>query len=205
MPTSGQHTSGPANSYAEVHGPNYADASAFFKGPPKYTPHKSKRVAGWISSTTNVDERRPLLSLPKRDRQPDATCSYLLVILCIIFLLCPLLYFIIPGPSNAVDYKSLYEGATAHIRRLNAQNLALEKEVALYKDIYEDVRVWAVHLAQENAILEGEIHGLQTRLHDLRGQLTNSKVLAFWEIARTMNTNMYVLRSPPLTLLHGAS
>ena len=59
----------------------------------------------------------------------------------------------------------------------------------------------AVHLAQENAALDGEIHGLQTKLHDLRGQLTNSKVLAFWEIARTMNTNMYVLRSPPLTLL----
>ena len=202
MPTPGQHTSGPANSYAGVHGPNYPGASAFFRAPPKYTPHKSKRVVTeWISRISNVDERRPLLSLPKRDRQPDATCSYLLVILCIIFLLCPLLYFIIPGPSDAVDYKSLYEGATAHIRRLDAQNLAMKKEVALYKDMYEDVRVRSVHLAQENAALEGEIHGLQTKLHDLRGQLTNCKVLSFWEIARTMNTNMYVLRSPSLTLL----
>ena len=31
--------------------------------------------------------------------------------------------------------------------------------------------------------------------------MTDSKVLLFWEIARIMNTNTYVLRSPPLTLL----
>ena len=157
MSTPGQHTSGPSNSYAGVHGSNYPDASAFFKAPPKWTRHKPKRVvAEWVSSITG---RLALLSLPKCDRQPNATCSYLLVIICIIFLLCPLIYK------------------------------------------YEDLRVRAVHLAQENAALGGEIHGLQTRLHDLRGQLTNSKVLAFWEIARTMNTNMYVLRSPPLTPL----
>ena len=67
--------------------------------------------------------------------------------------------------------------------------------------MFEDVRVRAVHLAQENAALKGEVHDLQTKLHDLRGQLTKSKVLPYWEIARKMNTNMYVFRSPPLTLL----
>ena len=159
MRTPGQHTNGPANSYAEVHGPNYPDASALSKAPPECTPHKSKRaVSEWIS---NITIHLPLLSLPTGDRQPNGTCSYLLVILCISFLLCPLLY------------------------------------------MYEDVRVRAVHLTRENAALEGEIHGLQTTLHDLRGRLTKVEELAFWEFARTMNTNMYVLPSPPLTLLMG--
>ena len=157
MSTPGRHTSGPANSYAGVHGPNYPDASAFSKAPPECTGRKSKRaVSEWISGITR---RLPLLTLPTVDRQRNATCSKLLVILLIILLLCPLLY------------------------------------------MFEDVRVRAVHLAQENAVLKGEMHDLQTKLHDLRGQLTKSKVLPFWEIAKTMNTNMYVFRSPPLTLL----
>ena len=48
---------------------------------------------------------------------------------------------------------------------------------------------------------EDEIYNLQIKLHDLRGHLTNAKVLAFWEIARTMYTNMCVPRSLPLTRL----
>ena len=48
---------------------------------------------------------------------------------------------------------------------------------------------------------EKEIRGLQIKLHDLRGHLTNAKVLAFWEIARTMNTNTCVPRSLMLILL----
>ena len=146
MPTPGQHTSGPANSYAVVHGPNYPDASAFSKAPPKCTCHKSKRaVSEWISGITR---RLPLLTLPTGDRQRNATCSKPLVILFIVLLLCPMLY------------------------------------------MFEDVRVRAVHLAQENAVLKGEMH-----------ELTKFKVFPFREIAKTMNTNMYVFRSSPLTLL----
>jgi len=74
-------------------------------------------------------------------------------------------------------------------------------DVTLYKHMYEDVRVRAGRLEQQNAAFEGEIHLLRTQLHDLQGKLTNYKVLAFWEIARTMHTNMYGPHfSPPLTL-----
>ena len=68
--------------------------------------------------------------------------------------------------------------------------------------MYDDVLVHVRHLEQENVGLEDdEIHDLRIVLHDLRGQLSNSKVLAFWEIARIMNTNMYVSRSLTFTLL----
>jgi predicted nuclease with TOPRIM domain len=193
-----------------------------------------------MEDSTNMDERGPLLPQPKRNPEPEAACFTLLVILSILFLLCSLCYFIYPGPSHAVDYKSLYRGAQAQMRRLTAENLALRNEVTLYKHMYEDVRgraehleqanavlegeirrltaeslalgnevafykhmyedirAQAEHLEQSNAVLEGEIHDLQTKLHDLRGDLTNAKVLAFWEIARTMNTNMCVPLSPRL-------
>ena len=93
-----------------------------------------------------------------------------------------------------MGYKSLYESAQVEIHRLTANNVALGNDVTLYKHMYEDVRVRAEHLEHENAAFEGEIHGL-------REQLTNSKVLAFWEMAGTMHTNMYVPLSPPLTQL----
>src|SRR5258706_5936607 len=124
-----------------------------------------------------------------------------LLIFLLILLLCSLFYSMMPGPSPEVDYKSLYQGAKAQIQRLTEHNLALGKEATFYKGMYEDVRVQAGHLEQANAALEDEIHNLQIKLHDLRGHLTNSKVLAFWEIARTMNTNMYAPRSLTLTLL----
>ena len=245
LPAPGQHNSGTARVNGR-YAASDADASTLFDAPPRYTHHKSKRVvAEYIPRVAYVDEHHPLLAQPKPncDRQPKATCFSLLIIPFIIFLLCPLLYLIIPGPSDAVDYKSLYQAATANVQRLTTHNAALEKEVThykdmyedsrvraghleqenaalegkihglqtnlhdlrkevtLYKEMYEDIRVRAVHLAQENTALEGEIHDLQTKLHDLRGHLANSKVLAFWEIARTMNTNMYVLLSPPLTPL----
>jgi predicted nuclease with TOPRIM domain len=126
------------------------------------------------ANLSDVDEPHPLLSQPTPDPQPEATCFSLLVILCITILLSSLFYFII-GPSNAVDYKYLYQVATARIEGLTAQNLALGKEVTLYKDMYEDVHVQAVHLEQENAALKGETDHLQTRLHDLREQLTHYK------------------------------
>jgi hypothetical protein len=106
-----------------------------------------------------------------------------------------------PGSSDSVDCKSLHKDAQSQIRRLTEEILILGSEVTLYKNLYKDVRMRAEHLEQPNALSEGEIHDLQTKLQDIRGDLTNAKVLAFWEIARTMNTNMYVLSSPPLTLL----
>jgi len=200
MPAPGQPDSGPAGVYTLRYPGGHA--SPFSKPPPKYTHHQSNIVvAERTTSVEYIAERRPLLPQPKRDAQPKATRFSLLAILCIVFLFCQLLYFIIPGRSDAVDYKSLYEVAAARIQHLTANNLALGKEVTLYKDMYEDVRVRAVHLEQENAALEDEVHDLQTKLHDLREHLTNSKVVAFWEIVRTMYTNMYVPRSPPLTLL----
>jgi hypothetical protein len=70
-------------------------------------------------------------------------------------------------------------------------------QVALYKSLYDDARVQVGHLLKEKAALVNEVDGL-------RGQLSKAKVEAFWEIARTMDTNMYVLRpvrSRHLTIL----
>jgi hypothetical protein len=158
MPTSGQHDSGPAGPSDPLGGYTLAFSSA----PPKYSQHKSNRaVEDCTASLPYVDERRPLLCRLKLCHQPGATSIF-----SIIFLLCLLLYFIIPGPSDAVDYKPLYHEATARIQRLE----------------------------QKNAALEGDVH-------DLREHLTNSKVSAFWEIARTMHTSMCVPRYLPFTLL----
>ena len=203
MPTSGQPDSGPAGAYAAPSYPTCGgDEPPFFTvPPPRYAHHKSKRVAAVAESTAvsaYVDERRPLLAQPKPDPQPSTTRVSPLVIIAIIFLLCSLFYFTLP---DKVDYKSLYQAANAQIQHLSASNLALGKEVTLYKDMYEDVRVQAGHLEQANAALEDENHDLQIKLHDLRGQLTTSKAIAFWEIARTMNTNMYVPRSRMFSLL----
>jgi len=171
MPTSGQHNSGPAGVKAPSY-PSGGEAPACRRAPPRYKHYKSKRVvAGCITSIADVDERHPLLSQPKHDARPEASCSSLLVILCISFLLCPLFYFIIPGSSDAVDYKSLYQVATARIQHLSTHNLALEKNVTRYKDMYEDICVRAAHLDQENTALEGEIQGLQTKLHGLQEQV----------------------------------
>jgi hypothetical protein len=203
MSTSGQHDSGPAGVIAPSY-PSGSYAVGVFDAPPRYTHYKSNTVvAGRTTTLSYVDERRPLLSQPQPKPGPraEATCFSLLVILGIIFLLCPLLYLIVSGLSGTVDHKSLYQDATARIQRLTANNLALGKEVTLYKDMYEDVRLRAVHLEQEKSALEGEVHTLQTKLHDVREHLTNAKVLAFWEIARIMHTNTYVPRSPPLTRL----
>ena len=87
------------------------------------------------------------------------------------------------------------------VQRLTTSNLALGKEVKFYKDMYEDVLLHVGHLEQANVALEDEIHDLQTIMHDLRGQLRNSKVSAFWEIARTRNPNMYVPHSLTLRSL----
>jgi len=199
MPTYRQPDSGPAGVY-DCNYPTDADVSPFATiPPPRYTHHKSKRVvaiAECIESPAYVDERHPLLS-PEPDPKPSSNrCSSLFVV----FVICLLFYFLMPD-SSEVDYKSLYQGATTQIQRLTEHNLALGKDVTLYKGMYEDIRVQAGHLEQANAALEDEMHDLQIKLHDLRGHLAHSKVLAFWEIVRTMNTNMYVPRSLPLTLL----
>jgi hypothetical protein len=198
MWSSSQHDSGPACQYTSSH-PTGGGAIVFSTAPPRKTQYKSRRVT--VGYTSNIEERCPLLPQPKRKPELEVTCCTLLAILSIIFLLCPLLYIMYPGSSDAVDYQSLYKGAQAQLRRLTQENSALGNEVALYKNLYEDVYVRAEHLEQSNAALEGEIHDLQTKLHDMRGDLSNAKVLAFWEIARTMNTNMCVPSSPPFTLL----
>ena len=204
MPTPGQPDSGPAGVNAAPY-PTCGDESPFFTTPPpKYTHHKSKRVVAVAESTAISaydDESRPLLAQPKPQLQPSATRFSSPGILFIILLLCSLFYIIWPDPSAELDYKSLYQGAKAQIQHLSASNLALGKEVTLYKDMYEDVRVQAGHLEHANAALEDDIHDLQVKLHDLRGHLSNAKVLAFWEIVRTMTTNMYVPRSVALSLL----
>ena len=179
MSTSRHHDSGPAGVFAAIYS----------------TPHKP------IWAPTDVAERRPLLSQARRESKSGDRCFTSLVILCTIFILCllPLIYFYSTS-TNAVDYKSLYQGAQTHIRRLSASNLALKNEVTLYQDLYDDVRTRAEHLEQENAALEDETHRLETEVHSLRGKLMNSKALAFWEIARIMDTNMCVplITSHPL-------
>ena len=62
-------------------------------------------------------------------------------------------------------------------------------QVALYKNLYDDARAQVDHLVKERATLMNEID-------NLRGRLSNAKVEAFWEIARTMDTNMYVCTYP---------
>jgi len=205
MPATRQHDSGPAGAYAPSY-PTGAGASGFSTAPPRYTPHKSKSnrvVTNHTTSSTYIEERRPLISQPKLNPGAETSRFALLAVLFVIFFLCPLVYFIFPRPSDTVNYKPLYESAQATIHRLTANNVALGNDVTLYKHMYEDVSVRAEHLEHENAAFEGEIHDLQTELHDLRGQLTNSKVLAFWEMARIMQTNMYVPLSPLLTQLMG--
>jgi len=169
--------------------------------PLSFTPYQFNVVGSGdatIHNSAHGAERCPLLSQPKRDSGPPAALP---VIFLIIFLLCTT-YFLYPSkpdPSDVVDYKSLYEGAQVQIQRLAADNLALGNETALYREIYEDVCVRVQHLERENAALDGETSDLQTKLHELRGHLMNAKVSAFWEIARTMDTNMCV---PPFPLLH---
>jgi hypothetical protein len=51
-------------------------------------------------------------------------------------------------------------------------------QVALYKGLYDAARV--------------QIVALMAEVDDLRGHLSKTKVEAFWEIARTMDVNMYV-------------
>lgn len=246
MQTPGQLPSSSAGIYATGNDPTGGAPSPFSITPPRDTRHKSKRVVAVAESTATspfVDERSPLLAQSEPSPRPSNTRLSILVILSSLILLPSLVYFIMHGPSDAVDYKSLYIGANAQIQRLTASNVALEQDVKLYKDMYEDLRVKATrleqanvaleeqvqrlttsnlalgkevkfykdmyedvllhvgHLEQANVALEDEIHDLQTIMHDLRGQLRNSKVSAFWEIARTMNPNMYVPRSLTLRSL----
>ena len=58
-------------------------------------------------------------------------------------------------------------------------------QVALYKNLYDDAQAQVGHLLNEKAALVNEVDGLKE-------QLNRAKVEAFWEIARTMDTNMYV-------------
>lgn len=62
-------------------------------------------------------------------------------------------------------------------------------QVALYKNLYDDTRAQVDHLLKEKATLVSEVD-------DLRGQLSNAKVKSFWEIAGTMDTNMYIFACP---------
>ena len=62
-------------------------------------------------------------------------------------------------------------------------------QVALYKSLYGGALAQVDHLVKERATLMSEVD-------NLRGQLSNAKVDAFWEIARTMDTNMYVYTYP---------
>ena len=65
----------------------------------------------------------------------------------------------------------------------------MPSQVALYKSLYGGALAQVDHLVKERATLMSEID-------NLRGQLSNAKVEAFWEIARTMDTNMYVYTYP---------
>ena len=62
-------------------------------------------------------------------------------------------------------------------------------QVALYKNLYDDARAQVDHFVKERAALMSEVDNLW-------GRLNNAKVEAFWEIARTMDTNMYVYTCP---------
>jgi hypothetical protein len=58
-------------------------------------------------------------------------------------------------------------------------------QVVLYKNLYDNARVQVHHLLNENSALVSEVD-------NLREHLNKTKVEAFWEIARFMDTNMYV-------------
>ena len=195
--------SGPAGVNDRTY-PTASDAPPFSTiPPPKYTRHNSKRavaVAGRTTSPAHVDERRPLLWQPEPEPDPEPSSNIGGSILLIVSVLL-LFYFMMPPTLSKEDCRSLLPAAQMQIRDLTERNGMLRKDVTLYKGMYEDVRVQAGHLEQANAALEDEVHDMQIKLHDLREHLANAKVLAFWEIARTMNTNVYVPRSLPLTLL----
>jgi hypothetical protein len=161
-----------------------------------------------IRRSTYHAERSPLLDQPRRYSKPQGSSliSFIsLLLLFILFIICPLLFYSAysfkSAPSDVIDYKPLYEAARVQVQRLTADNMALGDEVSLYRNMYEGVRVRAQHLEQENVALEDEMQDLRTKLHDLRGHLMNAKVAAFWEIVRTLDTNMYVRLLPLLTLL----
>ena len=67
-------------------------------------------------------------------------------------------------------------------------------QVALYKNLFEDARFQVDHLLVEKATLLNEAD-------DLREQLSKAKEEAFWEIARTLDTNMYVSIASVRTVL----
>ena len=170
--------------------------------PPRYTNHKSKRVVTvdeCIQSPAYVDERRPLLYQPHSEPEPEPNHVSSWCILLVLVSMFLLFYSMMPSADG--NCRSLLSISKVQVQHLTERNLALGKDVSLYKSMYEDVRVQAGHLDQENAALEDEMHDLQIKLHDLREHLANAKVSAFWEIARTMNTNMYVPRSLPLSPL----
>jgi len=58
-------------------------------------------------------------------------------------------------------------------------------QVVLYKNLYDNARVQVHHLLNENSALVSEVD-------NLREHLNKTKVEAFWEIARFMDTNMDV-------------
>jgi len=114
-------------------------------------------------------------------------------------------------------YKGLYLDVQMEAQRLEKENGALVNQVDALegnfgrcKVMYEDVRIRAQNLTWEKSMLEGEVHDLKDKVRglkdevcsleervgdldnevrSLKNRLTKSKVEAFWEIARVMDTN----------------
>jgi len=64
-------------------------------------------------------------------------------------------------------------------------SLIIPAEVEHYKTLYDVARVQAESFAKAKLVLEDQVNQLGRNLRD-------AKVSAFWEMARTMDTNMFV-------------
>jgi len=72
---------------------------------------------------------------------------------------------------EAEHYKTLY-----NVTRVEAEH---------YKTLYDVTRVEAESIAKAKLVLEDQVNEMGRRLRD-------AKAIAFWEMARMMDTNMFV-------------